>query len=116
MFCPHNIDTACHQNGGHCTVQVVAGINQRLQELVAQAQQLAASGDSSDQAATLLALHTGISKLGAVQQSDVVANIAEVATRFAADPSYDASAEITSFSQVRFDGRCCHSDIFADAP
>jgi hypothetical protein len=80
-------------------VQVVAGINQKLQELVVQAQQLAASGDSSGTAA-LLQLHVSISKLAAVQQQDVVTNIANMATQLADDPNYDPAADILRFSNV----------------
>lgn len=80
-------------------LQVVAGINLRLQALVVQAQQLAASGDSSG-TSQLLQLHTDISQLAAVQQQDVVASIATMATKLAADPSYDLSVDIAGFSDV----------------
>jgi hypothetical protein len=78
--------------------QVVASSNQKLQELAVQAQQAAASGDSNT--ASLMALHTSISKLAAVQQQDVVASIGTLAAKYAADPSYDASADLADFAVV----------------
>jgi hypothetical protein len=80
-------------------VQVVAGINQKLQELVVQAQQLAASGDSSDTSA-LLQLHVSISKLAAVQQQDVVTSIANMASQLATVPGYNPSTDLQRFSNV----------------
>ena len=69
MFSFGRCCTACHDQmhmswcGVHVP-QAVAGMNQKLQELVVQAQQLAASGDSG--ASALLQLHVSISKLAAV--------------------------------------------------
>jgi hypothetical protein len=80
-------------------LQVVAGINQKLQELVVQAQQLAASGDSSGTAA-LLQLHVSISQLAAVQQQDVVPRIANMAQQLAVNASYDPAADILGFNNV----------------
>lgn len=100
--CDHTCLTGDDQWVGECAVpvaQVVAGINLKLQELVQQAQQVAASGGSSA-ASTLLQLRTDISKLAAVQQQDVVASITDLAAKFAADPNYDATVEIAEFSDV----------------
>lgn len=87
-------------------MQVVASINKKLQELVVEAQQVAASGDSGA-AETLLTLRTGISKLAAVQQEDVVASIGSLAAKFAADPTYHASIDIADFSDVSIAGCVC---------
>lgn len=81
-----------------CGVQVVAGINQKLQLLVGEAQAVAASGDSST-ASQLLALQTSISKLGAVQQ-DVVDSIAVLAAKLAENPAYDATLDLSDFQDV----------------
>lgn len=79
-------------------MQVVANSNQKLQELVVQAQQAAASGTSNT--ASLMALRTSISKLAAVQQQDVVASIGNLAAKYAADPTYDASVDLADFTVV----------------
>lgn len=79
-------------------IQVVASINQKLQELAAQAQQAAASGTSNT--ASLMALRTSISKLAAVQQQDMVASIGNLAAKYAADPTYDASVDLADFTVV----------------
>lgn len=79
-------------------MQVVASSNQKLQELAAQAQQAAASGTSNT--ASLMALRTSISKLAAVQQQDVMASIGNLAVKYAADPTYDASVDLADFTVV----------------
>lgn len=85
-------------------VQVIAGINQKLQLLVDEAQALAASG-GSDTAVTLLGLQTQISKLASVQQEQVLPQVAILAEKLAADPAYDASVDIAVFTDV---SRLCH--------
>lgn len=80
-------------------MQVVAGINQQLQDLVLQASEVSALGDSST-ASQLMGLRTSIAKLAAVQQQDVVASIATLAETFAADPLYDATLDLAQFSDV----------------
>jgi len=49
----------------------------------------------------LTALRTSISKLAAVQQDDMAASIKAIADKVAANSSYDASADLASFAQVR---------------
>ena len=91
----------------HCddftALQVVAAVNLQLQQLVLKAQSVAASGDAAA-ASQLTALRVSISKLAAVQQQDMVASIAtlatDLATNFANNPSYDPSAELTVFQNV----------------
>jgi hypothetical protein len=80
-------------------LQVVAEINQQLQELVLQAQQVLPSGDSST-ISQLTELRTSIAKLAAVQQEDVVASIASMSEKIAADPLYDLTVDLAQFSDV----------------
>jgi predicted ATP-dependent protease len=88
---------ACH--GGYLFLQVIAEINQQLQQLVLQAQQVSASGDSST-VSQLMELRTSIAKLAAVQQEDVVASIASMAEKVAANPLHDLTSELAEFSDV----------------
>jgi hypothetical protein len=100
---------ACH--GGYLFLQVVAEVNQQLQELVRQAQQVSASGDTST-VSQLMELRTSIAKLAAVQQQDVVASIASMAEKVAADPLYNLTSALTEFSDVSLgicDGCLCFS-------
>jgi hypothetical protein len=84
-------------------VQVIAGINQKLQLLVEEAQSVAASG-GSDTAVKLLGLQTQISKLASVQQEQVLPRAAllaaDLAAKLATDPAYDASVDLAVFTDV----------------
>jgi hypothetical protein len=84
--------------------QVVAAANQQLQVLVEKAQQLqlSASGGSAVDMSALTALRTSISKLAAVQQDDMSASIKLMADKVAADPSYNVTADLATFTQVRW--------------
>lgn len=86
-----------------CVLQVVAAANQQLQQLVQAAQLMSASGGDADMAAPT-ALRTSISKLAAVQQDDMTVSIKAIADKVAANSSYDASADLASFAQVRPSG------------
>ena len=83
-------------------MQVVAAANQQLQVLVQQAQQLqlSASGGSAVDMSALTALRTSISKLAAVQQDDMSVSIKLMADKVAADPSYNVTADLATFTQV----------------
>jgi hypothetical protein len=83
--------------------QVVAAANQQLQVLVVKAQQLqlsAASGGAAVDMSALTALRTSISKLAAVQQDDMSVSIKLMADKVAADPSYNVTADLATFTQV----------------
>ena len=81
-------------------MQVVAAANQQRQVLVQQAQQLSASGGAAVDMSALTALRTSISKLAAVQQDDMSVSIKLMADKVAADPSYNVTADLATFTQV----------------
>lgn len=94
-------------------MQVVAQVNQQLQELVAKVLQVSAAGDSSSMS-QLTNLRTSISKLAAVQQDalvDSVSDLAEsLADKFASNPAYDATVELADLSDVSVHVGCCVTD------